>query len=129
MKKSTFIRLTAGVMGGFLFAIGMCMCLIAEWNARTPGLVCTGIGLIALLLLAKDLIPKRNVSWKAVGKVLYGILAAMVLGVGMCLVLVWNQLVWGIVVGAGGCPAAFAADSHVSGTEINCWLHYPGAAN
>lgn len=102
MKKSTFIRLTAGVMGGLLFAIGMCMCLIAEWNARTPGLVCTGIGLIALLLLAKDLIPKRNVSWKAVGKVLYGILAAMVLGVGMCLVLVWDQLVWGIAAGLAG---------------------------
>ena len=99
MTRKSFVNLILGVMGGLLFALGMCMCLIAEWDARTPGLFCAGIGLIALLLLAKNVIPKKAVSWKAVGKVLYGILATMLLGVGMCLVLIWNQILWGIVVG------------------------------
>ena len=33
MKKSTFINLLVGVVGGLLFALGMCMCLLPEWNA------------------------------------------------------------------------------------------------
>lgn len=102
MKKKSFVNLIVGVMGGLLFAIGMCMCLIAEWNARTPGLVCTGIGLAALLILANRLIPKKAISLKVVGKVLYGILATMILGVGMCLVLVWHQIMWGVIVGLLG---------------------------
>lgn len=102
MKKKSFVNLIIGVMGGLLFALGMCMCLIVEWDARTPGLFCAGIGLIALLLLARNILPKKSVNWKTIGKVLYGILATMVFGVGMCLVLVWHQIIWGIVVGMVG---------------------------
>ena len=44
MKKSSFTALLLGTLSGVLFAIGMCMALIAEWNAFTPGVVlgCTG---------------------------------------------------------------------------------------
>ena len=45
MKKSSFTALLLGTLSGVLFAIGMCMALIAEWNAFTPGVV-LGLSLI-----------------------------------------------------------------------------------
>lgn len=39
MKNSSFTALLLGTLSGVLFAIGMCMALIAEWNAFTPGVV------------------------------------------------------------------------------------------
>ena len=33
MKKSTFVAMLLGTIGGILFALGMCMVLIPEWNA------------------------------------------------------------------------------------------------
>ena len=45
MKKSSFVAMILGTIGGILFALGMCMALIAEWNARQPGIV-LGLSLI-----------------------------------------------------------------------------------
>ena len=33
MKKSNFISMIMGTIGVILGAIGMCMCLLPEWNA------------------------------------------------------------------------------------------------
>ena len=41
-------------------------------------------------------------SPKTIGTVILGIVGAIVLGVGMCLVMVWGNLIWGIVVGLVG---------------------------
>lgn len=49
MKKSTFLNLVVGTIGGLLFALGMCMCLLPEWNAFKIGVVCTAIGAVSLL--------------------------------------------------------------------------------
>ena len=48
MKKSTFVAMILGTIGGILFALGMCMALIPEWNAFQPGVV---MGVIGALLL------------------------------------------------------------------------------
>ena len=37
MKKSSFAAMIMGSIGGILLAIGMCMCLLPEWNAFAPG--------------------------------------------------------------------------------------------
>lgn len=37
MKKSSFVAMILGTIGGILFALGMCMALIPEWNAFLPG--------------------------------------------------------------------------------------------
>ena len=42
MKKSAFVNLMIGTVGSLLFALGMCMCLLPEWNAFEIGVVCTG---------------------------------------------------------------------------------------
>lgn len=106
MKKSTFINLLVGTIGGLLFALGMCMCLLPEWNAFSIGVVCTAIG--AIVLLAQSIVAwirsgrKIKINWKIAGKVLYGVFAALVLGVGMCMILIWNLMLPGILVGIVG---------------------------
>lgn len=40
-----------GTIGGILFAIGMCMCMIKEWNAFQQGIIIGVIGIILLLSL------------------------------------------------------------------------------
>ena len=37
MKKADFASLLRGVVGVTLFGLGMCMCLLPEWDAFTPG--------------------------------------------------------------------------------------------
>ena len=32
-----------GTVGGLLLAIGLCMCLLPEWNAFTPGVILAAI--------------------------------------------------------------------------------------
>ena len=107
MKKSDFITLVLGVVGGLLFSVGMCMCLLPEWNAFTPGVVTTAAGAAVLAALAitlriKSGKPARKPNWKLIGKIAYGVLAALVLGVGMCFIMVWEMMIPGILVGIVG---------------------------
>ena len=44
MKKSTFTFLVLTVVSGLMFALGMCMCLLPEWNLFTPGVIVTALG-------------------------------------------------------------------------------------
>ena len=32
MKKDTLLEIILGTVGGLIFALGMCMCLIPKWN-------------------------------------------------------------------------------------------------
>ena len=106
MKKSTFVNLVVGVVGGLLFSLGLCMCLLPEWNAFQIGVVCTAVG--AVMLVVQSVVAwvrsgrKIKVNWKTAGKVLFGIFGAMVLGVGMCMILVWDLMLPGIAAGIVG---------------------------
>lgn len=106
MKKSTFLHLLAGTIGGLLFAIGVCMCLLPEWDAFRPGVICAAIGGVSLLIQGVTAFvrsgKKVHINWKLTGRVLYGILSALVLGAGMCMVLVWELMLPGIAVGIAG---------------------------
>lgn len=107
MKKSTFVAMILGTIGGILFALGMCMTLIPEWNAFRPGVIMGVIG--AVVLLAMVLIWRKmenkdpiKLSGKTIGATLIGIVGALLLGVGMCLTMVWSNMVIGIIVGIAG---------------------------
>ena len=107
MQKKNFVFMMMGAIGGILFAIGMCMCLLPEWNAFRPGVVIAVIGAVVLLMLLlvrrrMEGKPAIHLSGKAVGSVLLGIVGAVVLGVGMCMVMVWSMLIPGILVGVVG---------------------------
>ena len=107
MKKSNFVAMILGTIGGILFALGMCMTLIKEWNAFQPGLIMGIVGAVVLLLMV--LIWRRmehkepiKLSGKTIGAVLIGIAGALLFGVGMCLTMVWSNMVIGIIVGIAG---------------------------
>ncbi len=106
MKKSTFVNLLLGTVGGLLFAIGMCMCLLPEWNAFHAGVIVTAAGAVMLLVLGIASWvrsgKKVHFNWKLIGKISYGIVSALMLGVGMCLIMVWQKMLIGILVGIVG---------------------------
>ena len=52
MKKKDFVRLVLGVVGALLFSVGLCMCLLPEWDAFREGVAVTAAGGAVLLILA-----------------------------------------------------------------------------
>ena len=107
MKKENFVSLILGTVGGILFALGMCMCLLPDWNAFKPGLVTGVIGLavlLAMLFVRRKMQgkPPVKLNRKTVGIIALAVLGALVLGAGMCLVMVWERLALGILVGIVG---------------------------
>lgn len=113
MKKSTFTAMILGTVGGILFALGMCMALIPEWNAFRPGVIMGVAGaavLLVMVLVWRKMENKEpiHVSGKTIGTVLFGIVGALLLGVGMCLTMVWSHMILGIVIGLMGIVALLA---------------------
>jgi hypothetical protein len=107
MKKKDFVTLVMSTVGGILFALGMCMGLVPEWNAMKEGIVIGAAGLVILLAMVlvrrkMDGKPAIVLNGKAIGTTLLGVVGAVVLGVGMCMTMIWNMLVSGIVVGIVG---------------------------
>ncbi len=107
MKKSNFAAMILGTVGGVLFALGMCMALLPEWNAFKPGIIfgCTGIiiGIIAIIVWRKmEKKAPLKFNAKVVLAVLLGIAGAIIFGTGMCFTMVWNNMVIGIITGLIG---------------------------
>lgn len=107
MKKSSFVAMILGTSGGILFALGMCMALIPEWNVFKPGIVMGVVGvvvLLAMVIIWRKMEGKAPVklSGKTIVAWLIGIVGALALGVGMCLTMVWSHMVVGIIVGLVG---------------------------
>lgn len=107
MKKSSFVSLVLGTVSGIMFALGMCMALLPEWNAFKPGLIfgCVGLvlGLITVIVWRRmeNKAPVR-ISGKTLLTVLIGVVGALALGVGMCFTMVWDRMALGIVIGFAG---------------------------
>lgn len=107
MKKSSFVAMILGTIGGIFSALGMCMCLLPEWNAFKPGVIMGCAGLVVLLITVivwrkmtnKD--PIR-MTGKTFGAIALGVVGSILLGVGMACVMVWSKMVLGIIVGLAG---------------------------
>ena len=108
MKKENFVTLVMSTIGGLIFALGMCMALLPEWNAFTPGVVCSVVGavvLLAMVIVRRKMTnaPAIKINGRTVGIVIYGIVSTIVFGVGMCMTMVWEGLmIPGIIVGIVG---------------------------
>ena len=108
MTKKSFFMLVLTVAGGLMFALGMCMCLLPEWNAFVPGVVMTALGAIALLALGcvKWVMAgkkKSNINWNLVGKIAYAVASALVLGLGMAMIMAFEgMMISGLIVGIIG---------------------------
>ncbi len=107
MKKSSFVAMMLGTVSGVLFALGMCMALLPEWNAFKPGIVFGAVGIVLGLI---TLIVWRKMEHKAPIKLngrmitltVFGIIGALTLGVGMCFCMVWENIVLGTIIGLVG---------------------------
>lgn len=107
MKRSNFVTLVMSTVGGILLAIGMCMCLLPEWNAFEPGIVMGSVGLVVLLVMVavrRKMENKAPIRWnaKTVLTVFIGVVGALALGIGMCMTMVWGVMIEGIIVGVVG---------------------------
>ena len=122
MKKSSFVALVMGTVSGVLFALGMCMALLPEWNAFKEGVILGSVGIvlggITFLVWCKmenKKLPKMN--GKNVLRTIYAVVAVLVLGVGMCMCLVWEQIVWGTLVGLLGIIMLIALIPMIKGIQ------------
>ncbi len=112
MKKETLLEIVLGTIGGLVFAIGMCMVLIPEWDLLKAGCVVAAVGFIILLCIIpvyKKSHPKivhRKVNWGIVSAWMIGLLGALVMGFGMSKVMVGDpsksDMLIGIITGVVG---------------------------
>lgn len=107
MKKSFFTALCLGVIGVLLFGLGMSMCMLPEWGLYNQGII---VGIIGLLFLVAMIIIYRimehkkpiHLNGKIIARLLIGIVGALIFGTGMCLVMVYNFIIYGIIAGVLG---------------------------
>ena len=117
MKKDTLLEIILGTVGGLIFALGMCMCLIPEWNMFTAGVILTIIGFIVLLSIIpiyRKAHPRKE--HKPIDKGLLatwviGVIGALIMGFGMSQIFTNGNMVIGIIFGIVGL--------------IICVLNYP----
>ena len=106
MKKETLLEIILGTIGGLIFAIGMCMCLIPEWDLFSTGVVVAIIGFIILLCIIpiyrKDHPKKVNnkkTDWGLITTWLIGIIGSLILGLGMSKIMVGSPQKMDIIIG------------------------------
>ena len=104
MKKSSFVALILGTIGIVFFALGMCMALLPEWGMFNQGVICGVLGLVVLLITVmvwRKMEGKAPIKLnaKTIGAVLVGVMGALLLGVGMCLSMIFGKMILGIVIG------------------------------
>lgn len=107
MKKNQFFILVVTVIASLIFSLGMCMCLLPEWNAFKLGIIFTAIGGVILICLGlffwiKNKKNRKPINWKLVGKIAYGVVSVLIFGLGMSMIMVLDLIIWGIVVGVVG---------------------------
>jgi hypothetical protein len=107
MKKSNFVAMILGTVGLIFAAIGMCMCLLPEWDAFNSGIVmgCIGIAMLLITLIVWRKMENKapiHLTGKTVLTIIIGVAGSLLLGVGMCFVMVWNLIIYGILIGIAG---------------------------
>ena len=107
MKKSSFVAMILGTVSTVLFSLGMCMALLPEWNSFNEGIIFGAVGLVLgliTLLIWRKMENKApiKVNGKSVLFTVFAVLGALVLGLGMCFCMVWENIVLGTGIGLVG---------------------------
>ena len=107
MKKSSLVAMMLGTVSGVLFALGMCMALLTEWNAFKPGIVFGAVGIVLGLVTFFVWRKMENkapikLNGRIISLAVFGIIGALTLGVGMCFCMVWENIILGTIIGLVG---------------------------
>lgn len=112
MKKETLLEIVLGTIGGLVFAIGMCMCLLPEWDMFTVGVVTAIIGFVILLAIIpiyrKDHPKKKRgpINWGIVFTWTIGVVGSLIMGFGMSKIMVEgasnSDMIVGLITGVVG---------------------------
>ena len=112
MKKETLLEIVLGTIGGLIFAVGMCMCLIPEWDLFNAGVVVAIVGFIVLLCIIP--VYRKNHPKKPHGPInlgivfawVIGVIGALIMGFGMSRTMIGNtsgsDMLIGIIIGVVG---------------------------
>lgn len=130
MKKETLLEIILGTIGGLVFAIGMCMCLISECNMLKAGVIVTIIGFIILLSIIpvyKNSHPKKihkSTNWGIVITWIIGVIGTLVMGFGMSKIMVGNvtksNMLVGVITGIFGlviCVLNYPIYAYIKGNK------------
>jgi len=130
MKKETLLEIIIGTIGGLIFAVGMCMCLIPEWNMFKAGIIVSIVGVIVLLFIIpiyRKNHPKKvhgPINWGIVMAWVIGVIGALVMGFGMSKVMVdgasSTEMLIGIITGVVGllvCVLDYPIYSYIKGEK------------
>ena len=132
MKKETLLQIILGTIGGLVFAIGMCMWLLPEWNMFTAGVITTIIGFIILLCIipvyrsshTKKVKEKKQINWGIVLTWTVGVVGSLIMGFGMSKILVGNvsgsDMVVGLITGVVGliiCVLNYPVYAYIKGNK------------
>lgn len=131
MKKETLLEIILGTIGGLIFALGMCMGLIPEWNMLKEGIIVGIIGFIILLCIIpiyRKNHPKTKVNkktdWGIIATWIIGLVGSLVMGYGMSKVMVGESdktdMIIGIITGIIGliiCVLNYPIYSYIKGNK------------
>lgn len=130
MKKETLLEIILGTIGGLIFAIGMSMCLIPEWDLFKTGVVIAVVGftiLLCIISIYRNNHPKKQhdpINWGIVFTWIIGVIGALVMGFGMSKIMVENpskpDMLIGIITGMIGlivCVLNYPIYSYIKGSK------------
>ena len=131
MKKETLLEIILGTIGGLIFALGMCMGLIPEWDLLKEGIIVGIIGFVILLCIIpiyRKNHPKTKVNkktdWGIIATWIIGVAGSLVMGYGMSKVMVGEadkaDMIIGIITGIIGliiCVLNYPIYSYIKGNK------------
>lgn len=120
MKKSTFVALIMGFISVSLISLGLCMALLQSWDMVKEGITCSVVGAviaIATIFIWRKMENKALVklTQKGVVGIVISVAGAMAFGMGLCLAMAYNNLVWGIIIGLAGVSIMLCLIPHIVG--------------
>lgn len=131
MKKETLLEIILGTIGGLIFAIGMCMGLIPEWDMLKEGIIVGIIGFVILLCIIpvyRKNHPKKKrtepINWGIVATWVIGVIGALVMGFGMSRIMTQGttktDIIIGLITGVVGlivCVLNYPIYSYIKGNK------------
>lgn len=107
MEKHTLLEIILATIGGLLLAIGLCMCLLPQWNMFTIGVIISLLGFLLLLCIIpvyqKSHIQQtaKPINWSFLFVWIIGIVGALVMGFGMSKIMASDVSRMDMIIGMG----------------------------